>query len=69
VFLVIVLFLGVLVVRDVIAEVLKEAGRPLSKDEVIKRVLAKRIVKPNTVLVNLQNSKYFRKVAGDYTLA
>jgi hypothetical protein len=57
------------VVRDVIAEVLKEAGRPLHKDEVIKRVLAKRIVKPNTILVNLQNSKYFRKVAGDYTLA
>ncbi len=57
------------VVRDVIKEVLKEAGRPLPKDEVIKRVLAKRIVKPNTVLVNLQNAKYFRKVAGDYTLA
>lgn len=57
------------VVRDVIAEVLREAGRPLHKDEVIKRVLAKRIVKPNTVLVNLQNSKFFRKVAGDYTLA
>lgn len=57
------------VVRDVITEVLKEAGHPLPKDEVIKRVLTKRIVKPNTVLVNLQNSKYFRKVAGDYTLA
>ncbi len=57
------------VVRDVITEVLKESGRPLPKDEVIKRVLAKRIVKPNTVLVNLQNTKYFRKVAGDYTLA
>jgi hypothetical protein len=57
------------VVRDVITEVLKEAGRPLPKDEIVKRVLAKRIVKPNTVLVNLQNSKYFRKVAGDYTLA
>lgn len=57
------------VVRDVISEVLKEAGRPLSKEEVIKRVLDKRIVKPNTVLVNLQNSKFFRKVAGDYTLA
>ncbi|MDB5260524.1 MAG: hypothetical protein JWN37_755 [Candidatus Nomurabacteria bacterium] len=57
------------VVRDVIAEVLKESGRPLSKEEIIKRVLTKRIVKPNTILVNLQNSKYFRKVAGDYTLA
>jgi hypothetical protein len=57
------------VVRDVITEVLKESGRPLPKDEIVKRVLAKRIVKPNTVLVNLQNSKYFRKIAGEYTLA
>lgn len=57
------------VVRDVITEVMKEAGRPLPKDEIIKRVLAKRIVKPNTVLVNLQNPKHFRKVAGEYTLA
>lgn len=56
------------VVRDVIAEVLKEAGKPLPKEEIIKRVLMKRIVKPNTVLVNLQNSKFFRKVAGEYTL-
>jgi Sigma-70, region 4/HB1, ASXL, restriction endonuclease HTH domain len=56
------------VVRDVIAEVLKEAARPLSKEEIIERVLAKRIVKPNTVLVNLQNSKFFRKVAGNYAL-
>jgi hypothetical protein len=55
------------VVRDVITEVLKEAGKPLHKDEIIKRVLAKRIVKPNTVLVNLQNSKFFKKVAGEYT--
>jgi hypothetical protein len=57
------------VVRDVIVEVLKESGHPLSKEEIIKRVLAKRIVKPNTVLVNLQNGKHFRKVAGDYALA
>lgn len=56
------------VVRDVIIEVLKEGGRALPKDEIIKRVLAKRIVKPNTVLVNLQNGKYFKKVAGEYTL-
>lgn len=57
------------VVRDVIKEVLKESGRPLSKEEIIKRVLAKRMVKPNTVLVNLQNSRHFRKVAGEYTIA
>lgn len=57
------------VVRDVIAQVLKEAGKALPKDEIIKRVLAKRIVKPNTVLVNLQNSKFFKKVAGEYVVA
>ncbi|MDQ5962210.1 MAG: HARE-type protein [Patescibacteria group bacterium] len=57
------------VVRDVIKQVLKEAGKSLPKDEIIKRVLAKRIVKPNTVLVNLQNSKFFKKVAGEYALA
>jgi hypothetical protein len=57
------------VVRDVIVEVLKEAGRPLPKDEIIKRVLDKRMVKPNTVLVNLQNSKHFKKSGGDYALA
>ncbi len=57
------------VVRDVIAEVLKEAGKPLSKEEIIKRVLLRRIVKPNTVLVNLQNARHFKKVAGEYALA
>lgn len=57
------------VVRDVITEVLKEADKPLSKEDVIKRVLAKRIVKPNTVLVNLQNPRFFKKVSGMYTLA
>lgn len=57
------------VVRDVITEVLKEAGKPLSKEDVIKRVLLKRIVKPNTVLVNLQNTTFFKKSAEGYVLA
>ena len=57
------------VVRDVIKQVLKEAGRPLAKEEVVKRVLEKRIVKPNTVLVNLQNTRFFKKIAGEYALA
>lgn len=57
------------VVRDVIAEVLKEAKTPLSKEEVITRVLAKRVVKPNTIVVNLQNAKHFKKVGTEYTIA
>ncbi len=57
------------VVRDVITEVLKDAEGPLSKEDIIKRVLDRRIVKPNTVLVNLQNPRYFKKVAGGFILA
>jgi len=48
------------VVRDVIREILKKDG-PLSKDDVLEKVLKERYVKPNTVMVNLQNPKYFKK--------
>jgi len=48
------------VVRDVIKEVLKEKG-PLSREDLLKKVLEKRYVKENTILVNLQNGKYFKK--------
>ncbi len=48
------------VVRDVIKEILKREG-PLSKDDVVDRVLKERYLKRNTILVNLQNPKYFKK--------
>ncbi len=50
------------VVRDVIAEILKKEGA-LSKDEVVERVLKERFLKKNTILVNLQNPKYFKKLS------
>jgi len=57
------------VVRDVIRDILKKNG-PLSKDKVIEQVLKERYVKENTILVNLQNPKYFKKnKQGLYTLA
>jgi len=57
------------VVKDVIIAILKEGG-PLSKDELIERVLKDRYVKENTIIVNLQNKKYFtRDKRGNYTLA
>lgn len=49
------------VVRDVIADVLRDAGKPLSKEEVVEAVLKKRVVKTNTVIVNLQNPEFFKK--------
>ena len=48
------------VVRDVISDILKKHG-PLTKEDVVDRVMRERYVKPNTILVNLQNPKYFKK--------
>jgi DNA-directed RNA polymerase delta subunit len=48
------------VVKDVIKNILEKEG-PLTKEEVVKKVLKERYVKENTILVNLQNSKYFKK--------
>ncbi|MEK7621608.1 MAG: sigma factor-like helix-turn-helix DNA-binding protein [Patescibacteria group bacterium] len=48
------------IVRDVIQNIIKEHG-PLTEAEVLARVLKERYVKPNTVLVNLKNPKFFKK--------
>lgn len=48
------------VVKDVIAKVLEKNG-PLTKEEIISKVLKERYVKENTILVNLQNNKFFKK--------
>ncbi len=57
-------------VADIITGVLKEAGEPLSREEIVKRVLRARKVKETTVLLNLQNKSLFEKVDKDsYTLA
>ncbi|MEI6660019.1 MAG: sigma factor-like helix-turn-helix DNA-binding protein [bacterium] len=55
------------VVRDVIKELLAKNG-PMSKEDIIDQVMKERYLKKNTILVNLQNSKYFKKnKAGLYT--
>lgn len=48
------------VVRDVISAVLSKNG-PLTKEEVIDKVMKERYVKENTIIVNLQNPKYFKR--------
>ncbi|MDE2031199.1 MAG: hypothetical protein KGI58_03010 [Patescibacteria group bacterium] len=48
------------VVRDVIKELLKKNG-PMSKEDIVDQVMKERYLKKNTILVNLQNSKYFKK--------
>ncbi len=57
------------VVKDVITKVLDKHGA-LSKEDVIDKVLKERYVKKNTILVNLQNNKAFKKdKEGKYSLA
>ncbi len=50
------------VVADVIIEVLKKAGKPMEKDQIISEVMKKRMVKKNTILVGLSNKALFKKV-------
>ena len=50
------------VVKEIIAKILKEANKPLSKEEIISAVLKQRKVKPNTIVVNLQNNREFDRL-------
>lgn len=49
------------VVRDVIREALKQEG-PMKKDEIVKHVKKARFVKDNTILVNLNDPRYFKRL-------
>lgn len=56
-------------VREVISSVLRQAKKPLTREEVLNEVLRQRMVKPNTVLLNLNDKNYFLKNnQGKYTL-
>ncbi len=57
------------IAREVISDILKREG-PLSKDDVVEKVMKERYFKKNTILVNLVNPKYFKKNKnGLYTIA
>jgi len=57
-------------VADIISEVLRKAGEPLHRDEIVKRVLKSRYVKETTILLNLQGKPQFKRVAkATYDLA
>ena len=48
-------------IKDVILKVLQTKTSPADKDEIVKEVLSQRLVAKNTVLMNLNNKKYFTK--------
>lgn len=58
------------IAREVIQDILKREGEPVSKNDILTKVMKERYFKKNTILVNLANPKYFKKNAkGLYTLA
>lgn len=54
-------------VKDLMVKIISEQG-PQDKDVLLKKVLKSKMVKPNTILVNLQNKSFFKKEAdGKYS--
>lgn len=50
-------------VLEVLLEIFDQAGKEMSQNEIIEKILEKRKVKENTIILNLQNKKYFEKLA------
>jgi hypothetical protein len=48
-------------VREVIFKILSKEKKPLTKKEILAKVLKQRLVKETTVLLNLSNKEYFLK--------
>jgi len=54
--------------QEIIVRILKDKGS-LTKDEILDNISKQRILKSNTILLNLQNKKYFQKTPdGRYRL-
>jgi hypothetical protein len=49
--------------REVLARILKKHG-PLPLDRIVKLVSEQRVLKHNTILLNLQNKRHFKKLDG-----
>ncbi len=48
-------------VRDLIEKILRTSRKSLTKEEVIGKVKEKRLVQENTILINLQNRRFFQR--------
>jgi DNA-directed RNA polymerase delta subunit len=51
---------------NVIKDILKEARKPLKQETIIKEVKKRRMAKDNTIILNLHNKKYFKKLPNKY---
>lgn len=48
-------------VAELITMILKDAKKPMSEDDIIAKVLERKIVKESTILINLKNKKKFKQ--------
>jgi hypothetical protein len=56
-------------VKDVLVDILKNTSKPLNRTDLVARVMDARLVKENTILLNLQDGKLFaKKDDGTYEL-
>lgn len=56
-------------VKEIMVDLLEQSEKPLSKEEILEKVLKQRLVKENTVLLNLSDKKHFLKnLEGKYIL-
>ncbi|MGE4444250.1 MAG: sigma factor-like helix-turn-helix DNA-binding protein [Candidatus Altimarinota bacterium] len=53
-------------VLDVITDIMKKAGEPMSTEDIIAKVLKVRKVKNTTIYMNLQNKKIIQRVGRNY---
>lgn len=56
-------------VLDVIIDILKDETTPLTREEIIQKVLDKRMVKKATIILALMNKDKFNKISGKYLLS
>lgn len=55
-------------VADVIIDILKESKTPMTKEQIVEKVLKKRMVKKSTIYLALTNKNKFKKINDSYTL-
>mgnify|MGYP001766916859 CR=1 FL=1 len=56
-------------VKDVIFKLMKDEQRPMTKENLLQKVLKQRFVKENTILLNLKDKRHFLKTSdGCYTI-
>jgi len=48
-------------VKDLIVKILREEGKPMTRDEIIEKVLKQRFVEKTTILLNLGRKDYFKR--------